>query len=69
MLHTLAPQCLAAGASVVTAFSSAAPKPDVAKDQMYVESRTDVSTAQSREKIRVSNTGLTRAKSVCARLA
>lgn len=68
MLSALAPQRLAAGASILTAFSSGGLKPDVAKDQMYVESRTDASTAgraaQAHEKIRVSNPGLTRAKTV-----
>lgn len=68
MLSALAPQRLAAGASILATFSSAALKSDVAKDQMYVESRTDASTAGSNaythEKVRVSNPGLTRARSV-----
>lgn len=33
MLSALVPQCLAAGAFMLTAFSSAGLKPDVAKDQ------------------------------------
>lgn len=68
MLSALVPQCLAAGAFMLTAFSSAGLKLDVAKDQKYVESRTHTSTAgsaaQAHEKIQVSNPGLTRAKSV-----
>lgn len=68
MLSALAPWHFEAGASVLTAFGSAGLKPDVAKDQMYIGSRTDASTAgsaaQTREKIDVSNRGLPRAKSV-----
>lgn len=33
MLSALVPQCLAAGAFILTAFSSAGLKPDVAKDR------------------------------------
>ena len=67
MLSALAPQHLAAGASILIGFSSSGLKPDVTEDQMYVEPRTDASTAgsaaQAHEKIHVSNPGLTRAKS------